>query len=245
MKKEATQPVGHAGEFRAIPISWVIETTEKSAAVALTIRWGIVSEWHAKTAEHEGLWSDEWPDGYYVDSKSWIVKKDDTFNDQTAAALAKAGVWHGDFDAIGNPPPDVVCILSVEKEEYEGKTYHRAAWINPNADKPTARGELRSAPPAKVNELKARFQSQARAVVASVEGSNRRPGGAPGLPPRPVAASAARTVPPAPAAAAPAPAAVPAPAPSPAAEGTTPFDDVTLESIGADAADLDALADGQ
>lgn len=170
------QPIEEEGVYRAFPVTWTIEksTKEDSQSTAIAFQFAVTQKWHGK----EAGWSQEYPPGYYTENRTWIIKKDGLLNDAAIAALAKCGLWDGDFDRLGGPPASVYVLVDVQAETYEGKTRYRAAWVNPNADEPVARGGFQPADTKLLASLRARFQGQTRAIAG---------GGATGAPAAPPA----------------------------------------------------------
>lgn len=199
----AITPIEKEGVFRAFPIAWTIEpsTSEGSQSVAIAFRFAVHQEWAGK----ESGWSQEWPAGYFTENRTYVVKRDGTLNQGAIDALAKCGLWDGDWDRLEGPVPSVFVLLDVGAETYEGKTRYRANWVNPNADEPAARGGFSPVDTSLVAKLRSKFQSQTKAIAH----------GAPsGQPPAPPAAAAAP-----PAAAQPAAAGAPATHPAPIVGG--------------------------
>lgn len=155
-------PLSDVGTFRAYPIAWTIEPSDKSQSVAIAIRFAIHQQWHAE----QKVWSEEWPIGYYTEGRSWVVGKDGNIGEKAVTALKKAGLWDGDWDKIAEAPPRVFVHLDVELETFEGKPRHRAAWIKPDADEPAARGGFAPANADLLTSLRSRFQSSTRAIAA-------------------------------------------------------------------------------
>lgn len=126
------------GVFRAFPVAWTVEPSPKddSQSVAIAFRFAIAQKWHGK--EHG--WSEQWPVGYFTENRTYVVKRDGTINQGAVDALAKCGLWDGDWDKLEGPVPSVFVLVDVGPDTYEGKTRYRANWVNPNADEPQARG---------------------------------------------------------------------------------------------------------
>lgn len=181
MQSQLTDAQG-AGEYRGFPLSWTVEPATKagSQSVAVVINFGISEEYVGE----EAGWSQPWPPGFYATGRTYVVKADGTINQNAVDALAKAGLWNGDWDAFAGSPPQVFCLLSIESNEWQGKTSYRVAWINPNADKPRERGGLAPADPTVLARLRQQFGGQTRAIA----GGN--PGGAAPAPPTAVPAIA-------------------------------------------------------
>jgi hypothetical protein len=198
--EDLTQSViDEEGTFRAIPIDWTLEesdtvdeeTGKKSQSVALAIKLSIVSKWHPDA--DGGAWSQDYPPGWYVEHRGWVVKKDGTLNEKALASLSECGLFDGEFEKVlEGPPPQVTVLAEVSKENYKGQDRMRANWVNPNADRPQPRGQFRPANPDLVNSLRARFGSQAKAIAGG------KPGGKPPAPPKAAAGKPAAPKAPAP-----------------------------------------------
>lgn len=189
-------PLAQEGVFRAFPVAWTIEEAKDgtSKSVGIAIRFAIYQQWspEAKT------WSEEWPAGYYVDGRSYVVGKEGNVNQSAVSQLSKAGLWDGDWDKLNGPPPSVYVHVDVKNEPYQGQDKFRAKWINPDADEPVARGGFAPVNDQLLSSLRQRFQSSTRAIAG---------GNATGRPAAPPTAAPAPAI---------QPAGQPAPGPAPA-----------------------------
>ena len=205
------QKTEEEGDFRGFPVAWTLEQSTKSKAVAIAFKFAIHSKWHGADAG----WSEQYPVGYYVEHRAWVIGSDGELNPKAVKSLADAGLWNGDFDEVAGPVKSVFVLLVVEQEAYENnKPESRAKWVNPDAPEPRARGQFSPADPSLLNDLRARFSGKAKAIAGGT------PAG-PASAPAPAAAIAPATATPAPAnvAATPATPATPA-APSAGAAAT-------------------------
>lgn len=168
-------PVQEEGTFRGTPVAWTVERAD-SGAVAIALRFSIKQKWHGK----ETGWSQPWPSGYWTEARAWIIKKDGELNSESVENLRKCGIWNGEWDALAGDPPQATVHLEVGSETYGGKLRYRANWINPDADEPTSRRGFAPADPTLLQELKARFGPQTKAI-----GSSPTRHGPPPAPPRP------------------------------------------------------------
>lgn len=213
-EQRAQVQLDRAGTFRAYPLSWTVEPSDKadSQSVAIAIQFGIFQQWHPDESGNGGQWSQEWPQGYFVYGRSFVVGRDGKTKAGAVEALAKAGLWNGDWDAIAAAPPQVFVLIDVEANEYGGKTTYRAAWINPNADVPKPRtGAFAPADESLLASLRARFGGETRAIAGGKPAGHAPAPPAPGGAPRPAAPAAA-----------PQPQRPPAPAGAPPASSATP-----------------------
>lgn len=171
------------GCYRAIPVAWTLESSPKddSRSVAIAFKFGIASRWDPVAKG----WSEAWPAGYFVENRTWIVKKNGDVNEGAIANLAKCGLWNGDAELIqqGPPPQNVFVLLTVEADVYEGKTKYRANWINANADEPPTRGGFKPADPNLVQLLGKVHGTKMRAIAGGT------PTGAAPAPPTPAVAA--------------------------------------------------------
>lgn len=215
--ERAQVQLDRAGTFRAYPLSWTVEASDKpdSQSVAIAIQFGIFQQWHPdEKGDGTGQWSQEWPTGYFVYGRSFVVGRDGKTKAGAVEALAKAGLWNGDWDALGGAPPQVFVLIDVEANEYGGKTSYRAAWINPNADAPKPRtGAFAPVDESLLHSLRARFGGETRAIAGG------KPAGQAPAPPAPGGAARPATPP---AAAAPTPQRTPPPAGGGAPPATRP-----------------------
>lgn len=178
------------GAYRAYPLSWTIEKSENSESVAIAFQFAIHQKWHKDDSYEQGggQWSPVWPQGYFTYGRSYVVGKTGQVNQGSVEALAKAGLWNGDWDAIVGPPPSTFVLIEVEANVYQGKTTYRANWIHPDAEKPPTRtGGFKPVDESLLAMQRAKFQSQTKAIA----GGNRAGGQAPAPPhanaPQPIA----------------------------------------------------------
>lgn len=168
---------GGAGDYRAFPVSWTVEVSmtdeqkvqaqakeeEVSHSIAIVIRYAITHQWDVSTK----AWT-QWPMGYYVDGRTYVVKKNGTQNDIGIDQLRDSGIWTpGDFAAIKSAPPQALCLISVERNDWKGSISYRVNWTSPNADQPRARGGFTPASDSVLDQLRTQFGGSmgARAVA--------------------------------------------------------------------------------
>lgn len=171
-----------AGNYRVRPIAWTVQKSPRddSQSTAIRIAYSIVARWDAESEQ----WVD-WPQGWFVYGQHWIVKRNGQLNESAVRMLRESGVWNGDFSALeDDPPQNVTAIATVAENVYEGNVSYRVDWVDANADAPRTRGGFKPADPELLASLRARFQSQVRAIG----------GGSPqGTPPAPPASGPAPT----------------------------------------------------
>lgn len=149
--------IDRAGIFKAQATSWHVKTFDNSQSVAISIQFSIVAQ----------LDGQEWVDwtqygDFTVFGDFWVVKKDGQANVSTAKQLALALGWKGSLKAVNSsPPPTSLVQITVKEEVYKGKTFFKAAWINPEDYSPQPGG----ADDATVDGLEARFGSLLRAAT--------------------------------------------------------------------------------
>lgn len=166
----ATTPQ-NAGEYRGRPLDWTIKEYD-SGSTALIIRFKITNMWYPGKGDEPGTWDGEWPQGYYVQHKAWIIGADGEPKDGAITNLAKCGLWFGDFDAIAKPPPAVHCLLSVENEPWKGKDVFLASWVNPDAPEPTVRtGGFAPVEPEALAAMRAKFGGKMKAIAGAAKGA--------------------------------------------------------------------------
>ena len=100
-----------------------------------------------------------------MDGDNWVVKRDGSINEGAVQALAKAGIWNGDWDAFNEAPPSVNVLVTVEENVYDGRKSYRASWVSPDADEPRQRGGFKPADKSVLASLRARFGGQIRAIA--------------------------------------------------------------------------------
>ena len=219
------QNVGREGIFRGWPVAWTLEESKgtikdangndtgvASQSAAIRIQFSIIQEW-VTGSDQVQRWSDQWGAGYFVESKTWIIGRDGRLLDGAISNLRECGIWNGDFDQLNAAPPQTVVHLDVQPNEWNGKTYYRAEWINVNADEPRKGGGQMAPVDQGVLE---RMKAQHGAALRAMSGA----GTPPGAPPAPPAPGAPQAAPAAPVAAPPAvapPASPPTPMPPTAA----------------------------
>lgn len=115
------------GIFKAIPKTWSVKTTESSDAIAVSIRFDITQELDGST------WKD-WS-GYqthHVYGDFWVVKRTGQPLVDQVKNLSEVLGWNGALSSIVSaPPPRTEVQITVDAEEYNGKTYYKAKWLRP------------------------------------------------------------------------------------------------------------------
>ncbi len=155
------------GIFKARPLSWAVRTYENSQAVAVNMKFSILSqldgtEWvsWAECEEH------------VVYGAFFVVKKDGTVNTQAVENLYAALGWEGDLRQVGaSPVPDRVVQITVKNEPYQGKDQWKVGWINPEDYTPQPQGASEE----DVGRLQARFGSLLRAAAAGAKMAAAKP----------------------------------------------------------------------
>lgn len=153
------------GSYRAFPLAWTLDTAS-SGAVSVHVRFAIGQKWHPEAGDGEGLWSENYQPGFFVDGWFYIVKKDGEANDSAAQQLIDALGWDGDMGAFeGDPPFSTVCIVRTGFEAYNGQQRLKLQWLSKNEDRPPAPGGLRPADPSLVASLNQRFGGKFKALA--------------------------------------------------------------------------------
>ena len=150
-----------AGIFKARAESWRVKTFQNSAAVAISVEFVVLAELNG------GEWAD-WTG--YDEVRVWgdffVVKKDGSPNVKTVQQLAASLDWGGSLRQVASPPPrDLVVQITVKAEDYEGKTYYKASWLNPGDYTPTPVGASEE----EIGKLEARFGSLLKAAAGSAK----------------------------------------------------------------------------
>ena len=154
-----TATLNRPGIFKAREESRRIKTFPNSSSVAIAIEFVVL-------AEQNG---DDWTDwSGYEETRVWgdffVVKKDGTPNVTTVQQLAASLEWSGSLRDT-TPRRDLVVQITVKGEDYNGKTYHKASWINPGDHMPGAPG----ADDQEIGQLEARFGSLLKAAAGSAK----------------------------------------------------------------------------
>ena len=152
--------ISEEGTYRAFPVAWTIEKAD-SGAVAIAFKLGIWARWHGK--EHG--WSEQYATGWFVENRTWVVKKDGTLNEGAIKNLQACGLWDGDWDKLEGAVPSIFVLVDVEKEEYEGREQFRGNWINADAAEPKPRGQFAPVDKGLLQQLRAKHQSKTRAIA--------------------------------------------------------------------------------
>jgi hypothetical protein len=159
------------GIFKALPQSWKVKQFDSSTAVAIEIEFAILAQ----------LDGSEWVDWsnyeeHRVRGDFWVVKKTGQANIKTVEALRDAIGWNGSLKGIvGTKPPECVVQVTVKAEDYNGKTFYKAAFINPGDYQPGSEG----ADASEVDQLEARFGSLLRAAAGPMKAKAPAPKPAP------------------------------------------------------------------
>lgn len=220
-------PTHGEGLYRCYPLSWALEaaknkpdktTGKPSQSQPIAIQWAVVQKWTPETKQ----WSQEWPEGYFLYSRTYIVGKEGQLSAPGIEQLVKAGLWDGqDFGAFGGPPPSIYVVVDVRESKANdgtGRSFgYRGEWLQADTDTPVERtGGFQPTSPDLISAARARFGSGARAIAGGVRGNVPAAAAPPMQPGVAPAAPSAAVAPPAAAAPVAAPA-VGRPVPPPAA----------------------------
>lgn len=147
------------GVFKATPMQWGINGSDNSQSVALVVVYRILAQFDA------GEWADwsEYED-HQITGYHYIVKRDGQVNTTTVNNLVESIGWDGNLDTSAGPP-DVVCQITAANEEYNGQSRIKVQWLNPENFAPGPK----TADPATVKQLAARYGSQLRAAAAAAK----------------------------------------------------------------------------
>jgi len=145
------------GVFKATPMQWGINNSENSQSVALVVVYRILAQFDAGDWQDWSEYEDHQITGYH-----YIVKRDGQVNTTTVDNLVQSIGWDGNLD-LSAGPPEVVCQITTENEEYNGKSSLKVKWLNPENFAPGPK----TADAATVKQLAARYGSQLRAAAAA------------------------------------------------------------------------------
>lgn len=148
------------GDFKAHATAWKVKTFGSSKSVAVAIEFAIDAQLtpealdYAEYEEHR-VWGD-----------FFVVGKDGQPLEKTVTRLVSVLGWTGSLrDIVKSPPPDHAVQITVESEEYQGKTYFKVKWLNAEGFVPNGGG----ADAAEVDQLEAQFGSLLRAAAGSAK----------------------------------------------------------------------------
>lgn len=161
-----SQPCDREGTFRGVINGYGLKEMD-SGAVGVALRVLLTQMWNGE--EWIG-WSE-----YDMEAEGdvWIIKKVGAVNEAAAQSLIKFAGWDGNLLSITEETwePKPVAVV-VKRDEYEGKTRFKIAFVNDHERTP---GGLSNVDAAKAKELNTRFGAQLRALV----GNNARNGSTP------------------------------------------------------------------
>ena len=175
------QACDRTGHFRAEIIGYGIKKAE-SGAVAVTLHCKLTENWDEQ-AEAWVPWV-EFDMEVYGDV--WVVKKDGSLSDKQAQKLINFCGWNGSFASIADstwkPTP---CQIEVGREDYQGQTYYKIAWVN-GFDSTPGQGNLGNVDAGGIKDLEARFGSPLRALAGNAKrNAGATNGNKPPAPPKP------------------------------------------------------------
>jgi hypothetical protein len=147
------------GVFKATPMQWGINNSENSQSVALVVVYRILAQFDAGDWQDWAEYEDHQITGYH-----YIVKRDGQVNTTTVDNLVQSIGWDGNLD-LSAGPPEVVCQITTENEEYNGKSSLKVKWLNPENFAPGPK----TADAATVKQLAARYGSPAKPKPAPTE----------------------------------------------------------------------------
>lgn len=168
--------IDRPGDFQARVIDYSIYQA-KTGSTGINLKFQLLTMWNPETQEWE-----DWTQygGHEVLGTAWVINKDETLNEANVKRLAEAcGPW--DFGMIDSKewrPTD--CSVTVQAEEYQGKTTLKVAWINPYDRKPGMSGNVDAG---KARDLSSRFGHQLRALFGNTQRNAAVPSSRPKPPP--------------------------------------------------------------
>lgn len=153
-----TNYLDREGIFKAKPVAWKVKKFDGKNTIAIAIELAIVAQLDGQQ------WTD-WRqyDQVHVWGDWFVMKKDGQPNTAAIEQLATSLGWDGSLRAMFGSPPDRVVQITVKAENYNGETYHKATWMNPEDFVPTGGGANEQ----EVGQLEARFGSLLRAAAGA------------------------------------------------------------------------------
>lgn len=153
------------GIFKVRPLDWRVKPAQSSKSVAIEIDFVVVAQLNGSEWEDWSTYDEVRVRGQY-----WVVGKNGQPNvgtdDKPGAVLqlVQAMDWNGSLSYVArNPAPQCIVQVTVKGEDYEGKTYYKAGWMNPENYTPQPQG----AAVEEVDALDAQFGSLLRAAASS------------------------------------------------------------------------------
>lgn len=121
--------VDRAGRFRGLALGWTIQESQELKLPMFLLNWAIEEYLNPQTAQ----WEDWRAFDMRIMSRSVLFKKDGTVNEKNRADLMDVFPWDGLSMASLNDGDwsEVRAQLTIEAEEYQGKTRFVVQWVNP------------------------------------------------------------------------------------------------------------------
>lgn len=156
------------GQFKLRPLSWRVKTFPGKQTVAIAIEFRVLAQQDA-----DGAWIDWGEHDYRVWGDFFVIQSDGKPNVKKAQSLATLLGWDGNFRSIAAAsPPDVAVQGRVISENYQGKTFFKVDWIDPEDHVRGAGGGLDES---EASKLDARFGSLLRAATAAAKKTDMPP----------------------------------------------------------------------
>lgn len=170
------------GIFKARPVSWKVQPSKQSQSVGINVEFQIVAQLvdgvdanGDKVSTWES-WEEFEPHNCY--GTFWVIGKTGQQNVTAIDQLVVSGLWNGDLKAVLGPVPEIVVQITVKAEDYNGQTYYKASWLNPEDHVPGPGGAGRD----EVEKLSSQFGSLLRAAAAGAKKGAKPPAPKPSAP---------------------------------------------------------------
>jgi hypothetical protein len=149
------------GRFKAVIIERGVDETGQNKLATFIARFRLTDE----------LVNGEWlplpPEeaGFEITGYFYLERKDGSINDRTVASLKSSLGWDGcdPFWLADTPMDDKIVQVTVESDEYEGKTKMKVGWINPG-DSTGGNGSIPNASPERRRAIASRLGAKFRAT---------------------------------------------------------------------------------
>ena len=163
------------GDFLARPIrAGLVEGKEDSKSLGVSIEWMIISAWSPEDKD----WTD-WS-SHYLETRGYVclLNRKGEFMDASLDNLVNNVGWDGQLPSFGTIQEwGKDARITVEPDEYKGKTSYKVTWINPANTTPG--GGLGNVDDAKTLQLEQKYGAQFRAFAsrAATAPAGRQPKG--------------------------------------------------------------------
>ncbi len=153
------------GIFQALPMEGGVRTSNATQSIAAEIKFRITDGYNPETEQFESwLAHDVWITGRF-----YVIGKDGNSNEFSCKALRDSFGWDGTLESLQTMQAyrDRTVQLTVQAEEYEGKTRYKIAFLN-NKDRP-ADDSVGNCDTEAVRSLDAQYGPAFRALLGAAE----------------------------------------------------------------------------